>query len=217
MKKIDGILIAGQMYSGKSVAADYLVTSLNYKKFSFARSLKEMAGNHYNEGKPISKAESYPVYIKETSEWIMMNGRDILAKLGEAIKHGFDYSWFYVEEANFISDFFQEQTDRGSKVEKNGFQYKGFVMDDNRFEEEYLYFKDKFNVKLVYVESTEETQVCRAQVRDGIIPTQDQLNSSTEQLVWAEKYADIRIVNEYSDERLFFLDLWLKVKKSLNA
>jgi len=211
MNKIDGILIAGQMYSGKTIAAEYICELLGYKKFSFARSLKHMASRHYNNGEMLSKAATYPVYIKDTKSWVQMNGRDIFAKLGEAIKNGFDYSWFYVEESIFVKEFFKEQKEYFSHRGSLGCRYDGFVMDDNRFEEEYLYFRDQFNVKLIYIETNEEERIRRAIIRDGIIPTQDQLNSNTEKLAWASKYADIRIVNEYTNEKDFFGGLEPKI------
>lgn len=201
------------MYSGKTVAANHLVNLLNYQKFSFARSLKEMAANHYNNGNPISKSESYPVYLKETEEWVSMNGRDILAKLGEAIKNGFDYSWFYVEESNFVQRWFSNYEAKKTPTNKYT-PINGFVMDDNRFAEEYLYFRDTFNLTLIYVESPEDERIRRAVIRDGVTPTQSQLNSNTERLSWAKQYADIHIVNEYKNEADFFVELEKKILAS---
>ena len=212
MTKINGILIAGQMYSGKSIAADFLENILLYKTFSFARSLKEMAADHYNAGKPISKSGAYPVYLKDTKLWVQMNGRDILIKLGEAIKNNFDYSWFYVEEASHIQDFFVSKLEADQPSD----DIRGFIMDDNRFEEEYLYFRDKFNIKLVYIETNEKERIRRAVIRDGVTPSQGQLHSNTEKLSWAARYADIRIVNEFAGEKLFLLALQEKLLR-LNA
>ena len=186
MTKSKGYLITGKMYSGKTLSADIIMDLIGAKKYSMARALKQMAADQYNDGVYLSKAESYPVYNKKTANWEMKNGRDILVQLGEAIKHGVDYSWFYVAEANHVKKTLEQDNI--------------FVIDDNRFEEEYTYFKDQFDVTLIYMEAEEAVRKCRALKRDNIIPTDSQLNSPTEQVAWAENYYDYKIINNGIDQ-----------------
>lgn len=177
MKKI-GILITGKMYTGKTALADHLVGQ-GYTKFSMAKSLKQLAGNHYNKGEYILKSEYYPVYDKALGKWIEKQGRTLLQELSEAIKV-IDYSWFYAETA----------------IEVAASNKEYFVIDDCRFREEYDYFKDTFDeIKLIYLTADVETQLDRAIRRDGVTPTDMQLNAVSEKCDWARDVADYRVYN----------------------
>jgi hypothetical protein len=186
-KDITVLLFSGKMYSGKTISAQFLQESFGYNLVSFATPLKELASNHYCPGELISKAKSYRVYKKESESWEMLNGRDILVQLGEAIKNHLDYSWFYVELALKIKEIHKLT---GQKT---------FVVDDCRFEKEYLYFNEVFNTHLLYTQTSSSMQDTRAQYRDGITPTEEQKTSNTENFDWVAKYPSIRIAN-YSNQ-----------------
>ena len=207
-KRAQGIFIVGKMYSGKTTLQQRLLKNGIYRPLSLATSLKKMAADHYNGGNTLSKAEFYPIYNKKTLAWEEKSGRDVLVGLGENIKN-FDYSWFYVETALELKnrilsgDFFVG--------------HNKFVIDDNRFEEEYLYFKERFDILLVYLKVPEEVQRSRALSRDGILLRPEQIGSSAEQVDWAEKYADIILINNNDDVEEFLADAEKEINNKLNA
>ena len=200
--KTKGILVTGNMYSGKTAIANFLVNNKGYCKFSMAHTLKTMAAKHFNEGQAINKTSTYLAYSKRESEWIMVTGREIFQGLSEAIKT-FDYSFFYRAEAKRIKKIAKKLTDP---------EYSGifdedtfyFVIDDCRFEEEYDYFKKTFDrVELVYVRADLSTRLKRASQRDGAIPSPAELSAASEQIEWATQKADRIMENDGTDLQAF--------------
>ena len=182
------------MCSGKTAYVDdFIRTYPKAIRLTFAEELKRICASRY--GNPdgydfgIKKQEWYEIYNRLEDKMVTIQGRSLLQQFGEKVKE-FDHAFFYGWETKKIID---------------AIPFRGmncvYVCEDLRLPEEYFWFKDRFDVKLIYLDAKEEVRDARSLARDGYLPTPEQKSHVSEQVEWAVEWSDMFIDNSENNNK----------------
>lgn len=146
------ILITGLMGSGKTLSANRMCSEFNYTKLSMAKWIKSTVASHYK--------------IEEINKSLTINDkpmRTILQEIGMYMR-AVDKDW-HVDEVIYEI--------KNRNINK-------FVIDDIRFKNEIDKLTSAFRCKIIKIETTKKSRLERLIVRDMVVPTEEQLNESSE-------------------------------------
>jgi len=146
------VLITGLMGSGKTSVANRLINEYAYPKLSMAAWIKSTVAAHYGVAS-----------IDKTMSFNGKSVRTILQEVGMYIRK-VDPSWHIDEVLN--------------KIKRSGI--KLFVIDDIRFINEANRIREQYDCIIIKVECNTERRLERILERDLVVPTERQLNDSSE-------------------------------------
>ena len=159
---INGILLVGKMGAGKTTVMESIRSNYGYTKHSMATWLKDTIQSHYRL-KEIRKNDKIKIGDKE------LTVRRVLQLFGTEVIRNFDPQWHVDEVINRIN------TIGGWPIQT----YK-FIIDDIRFLNEVEGLTNQFKCVTIRVDSNERKRVERICLRDGLVPTPEQLSHKSE-------------------------------------
>ena len=124
------LLLSGFIASGKDTVADYLVSMKNYRKFSFADSLKEFTANKYGFLKSLCYTHAGKKMPYTYPNGDVTTVRDLLIKEGGEQRALNENVWI-----EYVINSILKETLEDSKI----------VISDFRYPNEYLQIKKQFD------------------------------------------------------------------------
>jgi len=162
---MQNIAITGLMTSGKTTLARDIADATDYDVISFAGALKQFAADGLNWGKPIEKSETYTFVPYGANENLILSGREVLQRFGDAVK---------TIDTNFWTRLVLAQTMKNPT--------KGYIIDDLRYQFEEYTLKD-MGWKIVRINTPEDVRMQRYANLYGRTPTAAEMNHSSEQQI----------------------------------
>lgn len=155
------IAIAGRFAAGKSTLSAQFIHLYGYTRGSFAERLKQVASDVYNGGRPIEKDGQYEVVDLTTGQPQILSGREVLQRLGQAVKSMDRLFWvrWFARDAEQM--------------------FGPIVLDDLRFPYEADYLREH-GWLIVKVETPERVRMERYRDLYGRYPTASEMSHESE-------------------------------------
>lgn len=151
------LAIVGGFAAGKTTLSDGLVQQ-GYTRVSFARYLKEIVANVYNDGAPIGKTDEYDV-VDLNGVTRTISGRQMLQEFGQSVKA--------LDRDFWINSLMRD-------IRQGTYGFGPFVTDDCRFPYEAQALKD-IGFLIVKLDVDLDVRIQRYEQTYGRKPTPEEL------------------------------------------
>lgn len=154
---MNNLAIVGGFAAGKTTLSDGLVQQ-GYTRVSFARYLKEIVANVYNDGAPIGKTDEYDV-VDLNGVTRTISGRQMLQEFGQSVKA--------LDRDFWINSLMRD-------IRQGTYGFGPFVTDDCRFPYEAQALKD-IGFLIVKLDVDLDVRIQRYEQTYGRKPTPEEL------------------------------------------